>query len=232
MHVNRASLGVPARAACARRETLVFTGLPLGGAASFMQRKKAGPAGCRCVLVHEHAWVMLVEALIAAAELCPAAGLLQMGTQEDAGASGDSGSQNRHHVALALSALAEALACPPGPSAKPYVAALLKLAAGLPLDGASQVLCRHALFACRPSTMMGHTFAHTSCAHAMVDKGVMRGSKSAMSMSGTRSWPRWSAKAKLLRKTAGQPECLSHGCDARRRTLRCCGRWRRGQQRP
>jgi hypothetical protein len=44
------------------------------------------------------------------------------------------------HVGLALGALAEALACPAGPPAKPYVAALLKLAAGLSLDGATQVL--------------------------------------------------------------------------------------------
>ncbi|KAK9821925.1 hypothetical protein WJX81_001000 [Elliptochloris bilobata] len=37
--------------------------------------------------------------------------------------------------ALAEAALAEALACPPGPAARPYAAALVQLAAGLPLVG-------------------------------------------------------------------------------------------------
>lgn len=63
---------------------------------------------------------------------------VQIEAQDDGHATADGAGNG--HVALALGALAEALACPAGPPAKPYVAALLKLAAGLSLDGASQVL--------------------------------------------------------------------------------------------
>ncbi len=43
------------------------------------------------------------------------------------------------HVRLVEEALKEALACPAGPAFKPFIAALLKVANGLSLDGASQV---------------------------------------------------------------------------------------------
>lgn len=42
---------------------------------------------------------------------------------------------------LAEEALREALACPPGSATKAFYAALLKLAAGLDLQAASQVRC-------------------------------------------------------------------------------------------
>ena len=43
------------------------------------------------------------------------------------------------HVRLTEAALKEALACPAGQATKPFIAALLKLANGLSLEGASQV---------------------------------------------------------------------------------------------
>lgn len=59
----------------------------------------------------------------------------------EAGA-GDPGSRPLHPAdpspgpctALAEAALAEVLACPPGPAGRPYVTALVQLAAGLPLE--------------------------------------------------------------------------------------------------
>lgn len=48
-------------------------------------------------------------------------------------------SSSNGHVKLAEEALKEALACPAGQAFKPFIAALLKLANGLSLDGATQV---------------------------------------------------------------------------------------------
>ncbi|BDA45173.1 probable condensin complex subunit 3 at N-terminal half [Coccomyxa sp. Obi] len=61
--------------------------------------------------------------------------LLQMETKGDE-AAGDSSSNG--HVRLAEDALKEALACPAGQAFKPFIAALLKLANGLSLNGATQ----------------------------------------------------------------------------------------------
>ena len=44
---------------------------------------------------------------------------------------------DRDHSSLAACCLAEVLACPKTPAAKPYLAALVRLAAGLPLKAAS-----------------------------------------------------------------------------------------------
>ena len=63
-----------------------------------------------------------------------------------AASSGDGGQGegcSNAHMSLIRDALVEALACPPGPPAKPYVAALLKLAAGLPCEAATQVSTWH-----------------------------------------------------------------------------------------
>lgn len=46
---------------------------------------------------------------------------------------------SKGHVGLVEAALKEAAACPAGQPSKPYAAALLKLASGLPLDAATQV---------------------------------------------------------------------------------------------
>ncbi len=50
----------------------------------------------------------------------------------------DEDSSSNGHVRLVEDALKEALACPAGQAFKPFIAALLKLANGLSLDGATQ----------------------------------------------------------------------------------------------
>ncbi|EIE21059.1 hypothetical protein COCSUDRAFT_43416 [Coccomyxa subellipsoidea C-169] len=63
--------------------------------------------------------------------------LLQMDIKGEESAEGAVQSSNGH-VRLTEAALKEALACPAGQASKPYIAALLKLANGLSLKGASQ----------------------------------------------------------------------------------------------
>lgn len=60
----------------------------------------------------------------------------------DSSSGGQGESCSTSQIKLARDALVEALACPPGPPAKPYVAALLKLAAGLSLEAATQASTR------------------------------------------------------------------------------------------
>lgn len=63
------------------------------------------------------------------------------------------------HVRLTEAALKEALACPAGQASKPFIAALLKLANGLSLEGASQVSTASPA-GCNPGQCFGTVLLH------------------------------------------------------------------------